>query len=271
MDSGKTMTHEPQFEVWTEYFGSLASTVDKLSDGSQRTSTIYGFETFSEENKNRAQAEISEQSGAIYGFVSEGVVYLTDKDDDGFRVRLKKGQYFAVSAPLVLDFSPSVPTRVVAVHATDFIPYRTFGGPIEPKGRLRYIDRCSDSLLVAPPRLGDPCLNLLHFPAGIHQTPHTHPSVRCGAIASGNGYCINGDGVKIDLKAGMVWVIPVDVVHSFHTGDSNDELNVIAYHPDSDWGPVDENHPMLNRTWVGGKAIDNTTEQHLDPDVMKFG
>jgi mannose-6-phosphate isomerase-like protein (cupin superfamily) len=265
------MKHEPQFEVWTEYFGALATTVDTFPDGSTRTSTIYGFETVTDENSQKAEASIPEQSGAVYGFVSEGVVYVSDPNDDGVQTRLRKGQYFAVSAPARFDFSRNIPSRVVAIHATDFTPYRTFGGPIEPKGRLRYIDRCSDSLLIAPPRLGDPCFNLLHFPAGIHQTAHTHPSVRCGAIASGEGYCINGDGVKIDLKAGMVWVIPVDVVHSFHTGDSGSELNVIAYHPDSDWGPQDENHPMLNRTWVDGKAIDNTTEQHLDPDVMKFG
>ena len=262
---------EPQFEVWTEYFGAVASTIDKFADGTERRSTIYGFETFSIPNHNKAEAEINEESGAIYGFVSEGVVYLSDLEDDGHRTRLRKGQYFAVKAPVRFDFSPQIPTRIVAIHATDFVPYRTFGGPIEPKGRLRYIDRCSDSLLIAPPRLGDPCLNLLHFPEGIHQTPHTHPSVRCGAISSGNGYCIDGDGKKIDLKKGMIWVIPVDVVHSFHTADSGDELNVIAYHPDSDWGPQDENHPMLNRTWVNGKAIDNTTEQHLNPDVMKFG
>ena len=263
------MSHEPQFEVWTEYFGALATTVDHFPDGTTRTSTIYGFETFSEANKTKAEGTVDEKTGAVYGFVSEGVVYVSDPHDDDSWTRLRKGQYFALSAPAKFEFSTNMPSRVVAIHASDFTPFRTFGGPIEPKGRLRYIDRCSDSLLVAPPRLGDPCLNLLHFPAGIHQTPHTHPSVRCGAIASGDGYCINGDGVKIDLKSGMVWVIPVDVVHSFHT-DENNELNVIAYHPDSDWGPEDENHPMLNRTWVGGKAIDNTTEQHLNPDVMKF-
>jgi quercetin dioxygenase-like cupin family protein len=270
MGSGEAMNHEPQFEVWTSYFGSVAKTTDYLPDGIQRTSTIYGFETFTQENSHKAEASIDEESGAIYGFVSEGVVYISDPDDDDVQIRLRKGQYFSVSAPAQFIFSPNIPSRVVAIHATDFVPFRTFGGPIEPKGRLRYIDRCSDSLIVAPPRLGDPCLNLLHFPAGIHQTPHTHPSVRCGAIASGNGYCINGDNVKIELKAGMIWVIPRDVVHSFHTADSGDELNVIAYHPDSDWGPEDENHPMLNRTWVGGKAIDNTTEQHLNPDVMQF-
>jgi hypothetical protein len=29
-------------------------------------------------------------------------------------------------------------------------------------------------------------------------------------------------------------------------------LRVIAYHPDSDFGPTHEDHPMINRTMVGG-------------------
>jgi hypothetical protein len=27
-------------------------------------------------------------------------------------------------------------------------------------------------------------------------------------------------------------------------------MDVIAFHPDSDWGPTDEKHPMLNRTYL---------------------
>lgn len=29
-------------------------------------------------------------------------------------------------------------------------------------------------------------------------------------------------------------------------------MDVIAYHPDSDFGPQDEDHPMVNRTIVDG-------------------
>ena len=54
------------------------------------------------------------------------------------------------------------------------------GGPLEREGRLRYIDGCSDTLLVSPPRRGDPCLNHLHGPPGTRQSPHTHPSARVG-------------------------------------------------------------------------------------------
>ena len=86
-------------------------------------------------------------------------------------------------------------------------------------------------------------------------------------ISSGRGYCIDGDNQQLDLLAGMIWVIPNNTVHSFHTYDQTD-LNVIAYHPDSDWGPEDEEHPMLKRTWVDGTKIDNTQEQHMNPDIM---
>ncbi|CAK9039017.1 unnamed protein product [Durusdinium trenchii] len=65
----------------------------------------------------------------------------------------------------------------------------------------------------------------------------------------------------------MVWAIPSGTIHSFHT--DSDELNVIAYHPDTDWGPMDENHPMLNRTWVDGEKIDNTRGRHERADLFQ--
>ena len=71
-------------------------------------------------------------------------------------------------------------------------------------------------------------------------------SLQGGLVASGRGYCMDDTGRKIDLMPGMVWAIPKDTVHSFHTDQSLEELNVIAYHPDTDWGPVDES--------LGGKS-----------------
>jgi hypothetical protein len=32
--------------------------------------------------------------------------------------------------------------------------------------------------------------------------------------------------------------------------ESKSSLDVIAFHPDSDWGPTDGTHPMLNRTYL---------------------
>jgi hypothetical protein len=45
---------------------------------------------------------------------------------------------------------------------------------------------------------------------------------------------------------GLAFVIPADSLHSFTT--ENEALRVIAYHPDSDFGPTHEDHPMVNRT-----------------------
>lgn len=121
----------------------------------------------------------------------------------------------------------------------------SIGGPIEPFGRLRYINGCSDSLLLSPVTKGDPCLNLLHIPRGTHQSQHTHPSYRIGMIVKGTGACVTPEE-RIELAPGLAFMIPKDTQHSFHT--ETEDLTVIAYHPDSDCGPTDHNHPMINRT-----------------------
>jgi hypothetical protein len=137
--------------------------------------------------------------------------------------------------------------RGVVISRLDWLGLRASGGPIEDTGRLRYIDGCTDTLLVAPTRLGDPCLNLLHIPAHTRQSSHTHPSLRAGIIASGGGRCVTPEGA-FPLTEGLAFVITTGTLHAFHTDD--DDLRVIAYHPDSDYGPTDEVHPMINRTVV---------------------
>src|SRR5690242_4480033 len=67
--------------------------------------------------------------------------------------------------------------KVVVIERFGFRGLLT-AGSIEETGRLSYIDGCSDTILCMPPRLGDPVFNYLHFPRGIEQTQHTHPSVR---------------------------------------------------------------------------------------------
>lgn len=131
------------------------------------------------------------------------------------------------------------------------------GGPCEPCGRLKYIDGCSDTLLVCPPVLGEPCLNLLHLPPGTAQTEHTHPSDRIGIILAGSGVCRTPDG-ETPLGPRMFWYIPSGLHHSFHTDALS--LDVLAWHPDSDFGPSFDSHPMVNRTIVGGVPV--TDAQH---------
>ncbi|MCB1768243.1 MAG: cupin domain-containing protein [Candidatus Competibacteraceae bacterium] len=124
---------------------------------------------------------------------------------------------------------------------------RQIGGPLEATGRLRYIDGCSDTLLVCPPRWGEPCLNHLHIPPHTDQTPHTHPSVRIGVIMGGTGECRTPGGAY-PLQPGIGWYIPTGCQHSFFTQDES--LDVVAWHPDSDFGPRDDDHPMINRTVI---------------------
>jgi len=136
------------------------------------------------------------------------------------------------------------------------------GGPIEKEGRLKYIDGCTDSLLASPVKMGDPCLNLLYFPPDIDQTAHTHPSDRIGMIMSGKGRCHawnNGVEEVIDLVPGMIFCIHTEGYHKFSTPYGQD-MRVLAYHPDSDFGPTDETHPMINRTMVNGVSASKIEE-----------
>jgi mannose-6-phosphate isomerase-like protein (cupin superfamily) len=94
----------------------------------------------------------------------------------------------------------------------------------------------------------------LYFPPGIDQTAHTHPSDRIGIVMSGRGRCVyweNGVELTQELEPGMLWVIHTDGVHKFQT-PHGEHLRVLAYHPDSDYGPTHQFHPMLNRTIVDG-------------------
>ncbi|RYX99979.1 cupin domain-containing protein [bacterium] len=123
------------------------------------------------------------------------------------------------------------------------------GGPIETEGRYKYIDGCSDSLLISPVKFGDPCFNLLHFPANTNQTPHTHPSLRMGMIVKGEGYCLM-ENEEVKLNEGKIFIIDKDLLHSFKTADK--EMLIVVYHPETDFGPTDKNHPMINKTMING-------------------
>ena len=124
------------------------------------------------------------------------------------------------------------------------------GGPVESAGRLRYINGCSDTVLVAPLVRGDPCLNFLHIPPGVVQSDHEHPSLRAGLVLHGDGVCVVEGTDRLPLSGGTVFVLEPGTVHRFESGSL--PLDIVAWHPDSDFGPTDEDHPMLNRTLQPG-------------------
>jgi AraC-like ligand binding domain len=171
----------------------------------------------------------------------------------GFSWALRVGGFVAIPGTFELEVS-GPHAKIVCIERFGFraLP---MAGCIEEKGRLSYIDGCSDSILCMPPRQGDPVLNHLHFPVGVRQTEHTHPSLRLGAVLSGRGEAFSkqGDGFREPLAPGAVFWLHPHEMHAFSTQDSRSTLDVVAYHPDSDWGPTDSGHPMLNRTYLVGR------------------
>lgn len=179
--------------------------------------------------------------GTHFGFVAHGDATLRC---DAGTFTLRAGMYFAVPGPLAISGGRGL---LVTHRTTTGLLH--LGGPIEATGRLRYIDGCTDTLLIAPPSRGDPCMNALYFPPHTRQTAHTHPSLRVGVVVRGEGACILPDA-RIPLRPGLAFVIAAHAEHSFATEGS--PLVVVAYHPDSDHGPTHADHPMINRTFIDG-------------------
>ena len=189
---------------------------------------------------------VGADTSSIYGFVVRGEARIAT---DALTMSLAPGAFFGLPGALQIDADG-------AVVVIERFGFRTLplAGAIEATGRLAYIDGCSDSILCMPPRLGDPVLNHLHFPAGIVQTPHSHPSIRLGVVARGRGLAYGpavagGKAWELPLETGAVFCLREHEVHAFKT-TRGESMDVIAYHPDSDWGPTDGVHPMLNRTYI---------------------
>jgi quercetin dioxygenase-like cupin family protein len=188
--------------------------------------------------------------GTHFGTVSSGT--LTLECDSGV-FTLNEGMVFCIPRRLRLRG----PGTAFGITARSFNGFFQVAGPVEKIGRLRYIDGCTDSLVIAPQVKGEPCLNHLHFPPHTDQTLHTHPSFRAGLVLRGRGACKLA-GNEVPLVSGTVFHLPHDVIHGFRTDDET--MDVIAFHPDSDHGPMNNDHPMINRTIVNGISANRITE-----------
>lgn len=187
--------------------------------------------------------------GTHFGFVQTGAARLKCAAGEFL---LSEKMYFCVpDACEIAGGSGIVVTRIGARGIF------SIGGALEHSGRLKYINGCTDTLLIAPLVRGEACLNALFFPPGIVQTPHTHPSARIGIVAQGAGECVTPNGI-FALRAGSAFVIAPETLHSFNTSENS--MTVVAYHPDSDFGATDENHPMINKTIVAGVSAANIKE-----------
>jgi quercetin dioxygenase-like cupin family protein len=123
-----------------------------------------------------------------------------------------------------------------------------------PKGNLSYMDGGTNTTAVNPGRLGLPVINYVHFPAGMSQTLHTHPSQRIGLILSGSGEIELDDGVMFPIKAGDCWVMDRNVLHNFMCNKGED-VTLFVFSPDSGTGPTDEINPLKVRTYVGQTRV----------------
>lgn len=205
---------------------------------------LYGFQN--------GTLVFAEKKSTLLGYVAKGKTIIL-VDDDTYV--LKTGMYFSIPLSNFKKISIVGGEGFIA-ERIDYIGLFLIGGPTEKVGRLKYIDGCTDSLLIPPVKLGDPCFNLLVFPANTNQTSHTHPSLRLGMVVKGSGECVTPHG-NIKLEVGKIFIIPTEKEHSFKT--SKEEMTVIAYHPDSDFGPTDEDHPMINKTIVDGISANTLT------------
>ena len=174
----------------------------------------------------------------LYGYSIENCIIKIDNKE----YKLEKENYCSIH---IGNNTVDIFGKFVGIFRMGFKGQNLIGEIPKKTGRLSYIDGCSDELLVYPPRLGDPSLSYLYFPKKTKQTVHNHPSIRIGYILSGSGYAELNE-TKIQLKNNMLFMLNEKEIHRFVT--KNEEMRLIAFHPDGDWGPTDESHTMLNRT-----------------------
>lgn len=198
----------------------------------------------------QSKVDLSESQNH-FGFVSSGSVTLCVS---GRSYPLVAGMYFSVAGPATIEGSGTG----IIVSQSDYRGLFQVGGPIESTGRLHYIDGCSDTLLISPVRKGESCLNFLCLPPRTNQTSHTHPSFRFGVIVEGQGFC-DCEQRSEPLFPGKAFFIPAEGRHRFRT--ETETLSVIAFHPDSDFGPHDDDHPMVNKTIVDGIPASKLTHR----------
>ncbi|MBX2994642.1 MAG: hypothetical protein KF681_07465 [Bdellovibrionaceae bacterium] len=187
------------------------------------------------------EQSFTEEFTHTFGFVHDGQLKITYQN--GIEITLVKGMHISVAGAFKISGTGSA----CLFQRIGFRGLTQFGGPVEKTGRLGYIDNCMNSILVSPPRVGDPVLNLLSFPPNVNQTLHVHPSIRLGTVVSGEGVCVSPGRPEVPLQAGKVFILEEAYPHNFRSFDNG--MLIIAYHPDSDVGPSDQQNPMLSRTY----------------------
>lgn len=233
------------FKLYSNYFGVVNT------DGNG--TIVWGFENISQKRKSEDQH--IPKNGGCFGYVDKGTILLKNNEKS---LVINSGFWFSTTNGAEIKFL-SDKYRIVLWQLENYNGVLSMG-EVEDTGRLKYIDNCKDSILHAPIKMGLPCLNALYMPEGVIQTIHTHPSTRSGFIIIGGAICETPDG-KFDLEAGNIFILNKDAPHNFRSDHGqNTTMKLVAYHPDSDFGPQDENHPMINRTIVNGISANEIEE-----------
>jgi hypothetical protein len=226
-----------EFRTFTTYKGLI------YTDDSENN--VYGF-------RNHTATEMFKAGGG-FGYLATGKLRISE---NGIEVTVPEGFWFSTTGRTIIECQNATFLFVERIGYNGFLSL----GLVEDSGRLKYIDGAFDTILHSPIRLGDPCLNALFMGSGILQTEHTHPSLRVGFIIRGGATCEAG-GERHLLQDNMIFVLPKDVKHLFRSDLEDDiRMKLVAYHPDSDFGPTDELHPMLNRTIVNGVSANQIDE-----------
>lgn len=191
--------------------------------------------------------------GTHFGFVWQGEAQLK-RTAQTMPFPLSAGMYFSTAEAVTVGGRNTAGIVITQlVHSGQFL----IGGPIESVGRFPYIDGGTTSLLIAPMAVGDPCLHALYMPPNVDQTMHSHLSDRIGIIFKGSGQCCDRQTCH-DLMPGTLFHISADHQHRFVTNSQG--LDLVVFHPDSDTGFSDHNHPMLRRTLVNNISATELTE-----------
>jgi quercetin dioxygenase-like cupin family protein len=197
-------------------------------------------ETFKAWNQERLRLP---NTGTHLGFVYSGspTLYRNTGTQD---YELHPGMYFSLPGD---GWIGSKDSSGFVVTCPTYSGMFLIGGAIESTGRFGYINGATDSILIPPIKQGAPCLNVIYFPPQTDQMTHTHPSYRLVMVIEGSGECETLQGI-IPLQPGFVLLILANQLHKFRT--TRDKLTVICFHPDSDTGFTQKEHPMLKRTIV---------------------
>jgi quercetin dioxygenase-like cupin family protein len=184
-----------------------------------------------------------------------------DATDGTYYIMLENSSYYAdnvkfenVNAAFVVNnhFTLKCSSGTAAViwyRGLHLLESRYYVQDVLDMGNLSYIDGGTNTTAVNPGRLGDPVINYVHFPAGMTQTLHTHPSHRVGMVLKGRGL-VELDDSEFPLQPGDVFFMQRNVLHNFKC-PYNEDVVLFVFAPDSGTGPTDEINPLKIRTYVG--------------------